>query len=105
MTGLTPVVTATVDYEDWLRRQVDVLEADFHLKYRQMASTGFYSWNILYRWNISRANSRGDNFHEGDRGNGPGCGNGRDDASGTARAAGSDKRRRRSGPCVGIRPD
>lgn len=42
MTGLTPVVTATVDYEDWLRRQVDVLEADLHLKYRQMASTGFY---------------------------------------------------------------
>src|SRR5436190_1259638 len=42
---------------------------------------------------------------EGDSGNGPGCGNGRDDASGAARAASSDKRRRRSGSCVGIRPD
>ena len=39
---------------------------------------------------------------EGDRGDGPGCGNGRDDAGGAARAAGSDKRRRRSGSCVGI---
>ena len=76
MTGLTPVVTATVDYEDWLRRQADVLEADLHPKYRQMASC---------------KNSRGDDFHEGDRGNGPGCRNGRDDASGAARAAGSDK--------------
>src|SRR5207237_4637096 len=42
---------------------------------------------------------------EGDRRDGPGCGNGRDDAGGAARAAGSDKRRRRSGSCVGIRPD
>src|SRR4051794_41047039 len=42
---------------------------------------------------------------EGDRGNGPGCGNGGDEADGAARAAGSDKRRRRSGSCVGIRPD
>src|SRR5262245_42459851 len=39
---------------------------------------------------------------EGNRRDGPGCGNGRDDAGGTARAAGSDKRRRRSGSCVGI---
>ena len=39
---------------------------------------------------------------EGNRGDGPGCGNGRDDAGGAARAAGSDKRRRRSGSCVGI---
>jgi hypothetical protein len=41
-------------------------------------------------------------INEGNRGNGPGCGNGRDEAGSTARAAGSDKRRRRSGACVGI---
>jgi hypothetical protein len=42
---------------------------------------------------------------EGNRGDGPGCGNGRDDAGGAARAASSDKRRRRAGSSVGIRPD
>src|SRR5690349_13085178 len=42
---------------------------------------------------------------EGDRGDGPDCGNGRDEAGGAARAAGSDKRRRRSGSYVGIRRD
>src|SRR2546428_9995200 len=33
----------------------------------------------FYRWNISskETNNRGDNSHEGDRGNGPGCGKGR----------------------------
>ncbi len=41
---------------------------------------------------------------ESDCGNGSGRGNGRDEAGGAARAAGSDKRRRRSGSCVGIRP-
>lgn len=56
MTGLTPVVTATVDYDDWLRSQVDVLEADLHLKHRQMASSPFiflratfYRWGPLWR--------------------------------------------------------
>src|SRR5215467_1928351 len=44
----------------------------------------------------------GEAYDEGDRGDGPSCGNGRDEAGGTARAAGSDKRRRRSGSCVGI---
>src|SRR4029450_5304070 len=39
---------------------------------------------------------------EGYRGDGPGCGNGRDDAGGAAQAAGSDKRRRRSGSLVRI---
>src|SRR5262249_34072242 len=57
--------------------------------------------------NIStkETNDRGDNSHESDRGDGPGCGNGWDDAGGAARAAGSDQRPRRSGSCVGIRPD
>src|SRR6266851_3582226 len=49
--------------------------------------------------NISskETNDQGENYHEGNRCDGPGCGNGRDDAGGAARAAGSDKRRRRSG--------
>src|SRR6266436_1356420 len=50
-------------------------------------------------------NDRGDNSHEGDRCDGPSCGNGRDEAGRAARAAGSDKRRHRSDSCVGIRPD
>jgi hypothetical protein len=41
MTSVTPIVTATIDYEYWLRRQVDVVEADLHLKHRQMASSLF----------------------------------------------------------------
>ena len=56
MTDLTPVFTATVDYDDWLRSQVDVLEADLHLKHRQMASSlfiflraTFYRWGPLWR--------------------------------------------------------
>jgi hypothetical protein len=40
---------------------------------------------------------------EGNRCDGPGCANGRDEAGGAARATGSDQRRRRSGSCVGIR--
>src|SRR5690242_4476839 len=54
---------------------------------------------------IYETNDRGENYHEGDRCDGPGRGNGRDEASGAARAAGSDKRRHRSGLCVGIRRD
>src|SRR5262249_38612700 len=44
-------------------------------------------------------------FDEGDRGDGSGCGNEGDEACGAARAARGDKRRRRPGPCVGIRRD
>jgi Ser/Thr protein kinase RdoA (MazF antagonist) len=56
MAGLPPIVTATIDYEDWLRRQVDVVEADLHLKHRQMTSclfaflrATFYRWGPLWR--------------------------------------------------------
>src|SRR6185312_16703358 len=42
---------------------------------------------------------------EGNRGNGPSCGNGRDEAGRAAGAAGSDKRCHRSDSCVGIRRD
>src|SRR6478752_6180674 len=56
MTGLPPIVTATIDYESWLSRQVDVVEADLQLKHRQMASSlfaflraTFYRWGPLWR--------------------------------------------------------
>src|SRR5581483_9708056 len=38
----------------------------------------------------------------GDRGDGQGCGNGRDEVDGATRAAGGDKRRPCSDSCVGI---
>src|SRR5262249_23906534 len=72
---------------------------------------GRYLWlldrNVIQpfqRCNISskEKKGRGKNYHEGNRWDGPGCGNGRDEAGGAARAAGSDKRRRRSGSCVRI---
>src|SRR5262245_9154491 len=50
---------------------------------------------------VGRASQYREADDEGDRGDGPGCGNGRDEAGGAARAPGSDKRRRRSGSCVG----
>ena len=51
MTGLAPIVTATIDYEDWLSRQVDVVEADLRLKHRQMASSLFaFLRATFYRW-------------------------------------------------------
>ena len=56
MTGLAPIITATIDYEDWLSRQVNVVEADLRLKHRQMASSlfaflraTFYRWGPLWR--------------------------------------------------------
>jgi Uncharacterized protein conserved in bacteria (DUF2252) len=45
------VVAATLDYEDWLRSQVDVVEADIGLKHRQMASSLFaFLRGTFYRW-------------------------------------------------------
>lgn len=45
------VVTATLDYEQWLRRQVDVVEADLELKHRQMAGSLFaFLRGTFYRW-------------------------------------------------------
>ncbi|MGY3618158.1 hypothetical protein [Bradyrhizobium sp. USDA 10063] len=48
---------------------------------------GYYPWPLpldverpFYRWNISskETNDRGENYHEGNRGNEPGSGNSRD---------------------------
>ena len=70
-----------------------------------MASWHQMSNGLSIACTISNKENRGDNSHEGNRCDGPGCGNGRDEAGGAARAAGSDKRRHRSDSCVGIRPD
>src|SRR6266576_3051775 len=60
---------------------------------------------------VGRASQHREVDDEGDRGDGPGCGNGRDEAGGAARAAGGGARRplgrelrrcRCSGSCVGI---
>src|SRR5262245_7406379 len=56
MTGRAPIVAATIDYEDWLSHQVDLIEADLLLKHRQMKSSlfaflraTFYRWGPLWR--------------------------------------------------------
>src|SRR5262245_28862392 len=56
MAGLPPIFTATIDYEDWLSRQVDVVRADLRFKHRQMKSSlfaflraTFYRWGPLWR--------------------------------------------------------
>jgi hypothetical protein len=74
MTGLPPIVTATIDYEDWLSRQVDVVEADLRLKHRQMASSLFaFLRATFYRWgSLWRETSRRDSASVGDWG--PACG-------------------------------
>src|SRR6185312_11928689 len=51
---------------------------------------------------VGRASQRREADDEGDRGDGSGCRNGRGEAGGAARAAGSDKRRRCSDSCIGI---
>src|SRR6476620_5591680 len=51
MTGLAPIITATIDYEDWLSGQVVAVEADLQLKHRQMASSLFaFLRATFYRW-------------------------------------------------------
>ena len=47
----TGVVAATLDYENWLRGEVDVIEADLALKHRQMAASLFvFLRGTFYRW-------------------------------------------------------
>jgi hypothetical protein len=46
-----PVVAATIDYEDWLRSEVNVIEADLLLKHRLMAASCFaFLRGTFYRW-------------------------------------------------------
>src|SRR5262245_10090459 len=77
------------------------------VKERLDVERAFHPCNI----STKETNDRGDSSHEGDRGDGPGCGNGRDEAGRAARAAGGGARQplgrelRRChcpGSCVGI---
>jgi DNA invertase Pin-like site-specific DNA recombinase len=71
-------------------------------QFNTTTSMGRLTLNVLLSFaQFEREVNRGDNSYEGNRRNGPGCGNRRDEARGAARAAGSDQRRRRSGSCVG----
>src|SRR5215475_2771316 len=46
-----PVITATKEYEDWLRTRVRVVEEDFLLKHREMAKSRFsFLRATFYRW-------------------------------------------------------
>ena len=55
-TSAASIVAATVDYEQWLREQVPVVEADLLLKHRDMAGSlfaflraTFYRWSQLWK--------------------------------------------------------
>src|SRR5262245_66104649 len=55
-TSAASIVAATVDYEQWLREQVHVVEADLRLKHRDMAGSlfaflraTFYRWSQLWK--------------------------------------------------------
>ncbi len=49
--GPGSIVAATVDYEDWLRQEIDVVESDLQLKHRQMAGSLFaFLRGTFYRW-------------------------------------------------------
>ncbi len=46
-----PIVAATIDYEHWLRKEIDVVESDLQLKHRQMAGSLFaFLRGTFYRW-------------------------------------------------------
>ncbi len=46
-----PIVSATIDYEHWLRKEIDVVELDLQLKHRQMAGSLFaFLRGTFYRW-------------------------------------------------------
>ena len=46
-----PIITATVDYERWLKRHVAVVETDLQLKHKEMAASLFaFLRATFYRW-------------------------------------------------------
>ncbi|HET7446482.1 MAG TPA: DUF2252 family protein [Methyloceanibacter sp.] len=50
-TSAASIVAATVDYEQWLREQVHVVEVDLRLKHRDMAGSVFaFLRATFYRW-------------------------------------------------------
>ena len=46
-----PIVTATIDYERWLKKHVAVVETDLQLKHKEMAASLFaFMRATFYRW-------------------------------------------------------
>jgi hypothetical protein len=46
-----PIVTATIDYEHWLKKHVAVVETDLQLKHKEMAASLFaFMRATFYRW-------------------------------------------------------
>ena len=50
-TGPAPIIVATLEYESWLRKRIDVVEPDLQLKHEKMASSLFvFLRGTFYRW-------------------------------------------------------
>src|SRR3990170_5280698 len=50
-TDAAPIIMATIDYERWLKRRIDVVEPDLHLKHEAMADSLFaFLRATFYRW-------------------------------------------------------
>ena len=50
-TDAAPIIMATIDYERWLKRRIDVVEPDLHLKHEAMAGSLFaFLRATFYRW-------------------------------------------------------
>jgi uncharacterized protein DUF2252 len=50
-TDAAPIITATIDYERWLKKQIDVVESDLQLKHEAMADSLFaFLRATFYRW-------------------------------------------------------
>jgi Uncharacterized protein conserved in bacteria (DUF2252) len=50
-TDLAPIVAATIDYERWLHKRIDVVEPDLQLKHKDMAGSLFaFLRATFYRW-------------------------------------------------------
>jgi hypothetical protein len=49
--GSAPIIAATIGYERWLHKRIDVVEADLELKHQQMAGSLFaFLRATFYRW-------------------------------------------------------
>jgi len=50
-TDAAPIIMATVDYERWLKKRIDVVEPDLQLKHEAMADSLFaFLRATFYRW-------------------------------------------------------
>ena len=50
-TDAAPIIMATIDYERWLKKRIDVVEPDLQLKHEAMAGSLFaFLRATFYRW-------------------------------------------------------